>query len=218
MRHLLAPVSIGLLACGSPAPSMPAASPQASPAPGAAPPASGAATSPPPGEPWEIPTGFRGETIPFPLEFAPELLHRGVEELRFAPGFFDPAAPGYWAYAFVWRTDDPAALDASALAAELTLYFRGLIAAVDAALPGKDTITARATPAGARLAITAHVLDAFKTKRPVDLVGWADRQSCGVGALWRFVLAPADSPLRPQLDSLATGAACGQPVPPPPGR
>jgi len=77
--------------------------------------------------------GFRGETIPFPLDFAPGIAHKGVEELRFAPGFFEPAQPGYWSYTFVWRTEDPAAMDAAAVGGELTAYFRGLIEAVDQA-------------------------------------------------------------------------------------
>jgi hypothetical protein len=173
-----------------------------------------------PTEPWPTPAGFRSETIPFPLDFAPQLTHRGVEELRFAPGFFDPAAPGYWSYAFVWRTEDPAALDAAAVGAELTAYFRGLIEAVDAAkqIADRGAIVARGTAAGARVTVTAHVFDAFKTKLPLDLVGWAERRACGGGALWRFVLAPAASSLRPALDALAAEAACDQPVPPPPSR
>lgn len=171
-------------------------------------------------QPWPTPAGFRSETIPFPLDFAPQLAHRGVEELRFAPGFFDPAAPGYWSYAFVWRTEDPAALDAAAVGAELTAYFRGLIEAVDAAkqIADRDAIVAHGTAAGARVTVTAHVFDAFKTKLPLDLVGWAERRACGGGALWRFVLAPAASPLRATLDALAAEAACDQPVPPPPSR
>ena len=168
--------------------------------------------------PWEVPAGFRGETIPFPLEFAPGVVHRGNEELRFAPGFFDPAAAGYWSYAFVWRTDDAAALDAAGIGAELTAYFRGLIDAVDEAkqITDRGAIAVTAVAAGRRVTLTAHVFDAFKTKLPIDLVGWAERRACGTGALWSFVLAPAASALRPQLDALATGAACDQPVPPPP--
>ena len=46
-----------------------------------------------------------GRTIPFPLDFAPNLPYRGTEELRFAPGFFDPSAAGSWSYAFVWFVD-----------------------------------------------------------------------------------------------------------------
>src|SRR5262245_24762641 len=81
--------------------------------------------------PWATPEGWRAEQIPFPLEFAPSLPHQGVEEIRFAPGFFDPAAPGYWSYTFVWRLDAAAPFDAGVVGSELTTYFRGLIAAVD---------------------------------------------------------------------------------------
>jgi hypothetical protein len=176
-----------------------------------------------PAQPWAIPAGFRGETIPFPLDFAPGVAHRGVEELRFAPGFFDPAAAGYWSYAFVWRTEDAAALTATGIGDELTTYFRGLIDAVDEAKAitdrGAIVVVATAAAAGSeRVTLTAHVFDAFKTKLPLDLVGWAERRACGAGALWRFVLAPAASTLRPQLEALAAGAACDQPVPPPPAR
>ncbi|HET9619976.1 MAG TPA: hypothetical protein VFP84_01325, partial [Kofleriaceae bacterium] len=160
----------------------------------------GASSGGPPAEPvvkataaWPVPPGFKGETIPFPLDFAPGLAHRGAEELRFAPGFFDPAAPGYWSYAFVWRTDDPAAMDAAALGGELTAYFRGLSDAVDdrKQITDRAAITVTATPDGARFALAAHVFDAFKTQRALDLTGWAERTACGDGALWRFVLAPA---------------------------
>jgi hypothetical protein len=170
-----------------------------------------------PAAPWATPSGFRAETIPFPLDFAPGLGHSGAEELRFSPGFFDPSAPGYWSYAFVWRTEDPAELDAAALGGELTAYFRGLIDAVDQAkqIADRDAISVRAAPTGARFALTAHVFDAFKTKQPLDLVGWAERVPCAPGALWRFVLAPAVSSGRPGLDALAAAAVCGQPVPPP---
>jgi hypothetical protein len=168
--------------------------------------------------PWPVPAGFRSETIPFPLEFAPGILHKGVEELRFAPGFFDPAAPGYWSYTFAWRTEDSAALDAAAVAGELTAYFRGLIDAVDDTkqIADRGAIVATAAADGARFVLAAHVFDAFKTKQPLDLAGWAERTACGPGALWRFVLAPATSALRPQLEALAASAACDQPVPPPP--
>jgi hypothetical protein len=195
---LLVPLLVVLAgACPSPAP--PPAEPTARPAP-----------------PWATPAGFHGETIPFPLDFAPGVAHRGVEELRFAPGFRDPAAPGYWSYAFVWRTEDPATLDAAALGAELTTYFRGLIDAVDQArqIANRDAIVVTATPSGARVALAAHLIDAFTTKQPVELAGWAERRACGTGALWSFVLAPAASAVRPQLDALAAGAACDQPVPP----
>ena len=62
--------------------------------------------------PFHLPTpeGWRTETIPFPLEFAPELDYEGVEELRFAPGMFTEGAEDYWTYAFVWWLPSDVAL------------------------------------------------------------------------------------------------------------
>ena len=162
---------------------------------------------------WRVPDGWKGETIPFPLEFAPSIAHRGAEELRFPPGFLEPGTPGYWSYAFTWRTEDAADMDGAALAAELTAYFEGLIAAVDDKqridAAARESIAVRAEPDGpGRWKLTAHVFDAFKTAAPIDLVGWASRKPCGSGALWVFVLARADSPLRAELDELARSAGC----------
>jgi hypothetical protein len=160
---------------------------------------------------WEVPAGWRSEVIPFPLDFAQDIDHRGVEELRFPPGFFDPSSGEYWSYAFVWRTEDSARLDATALADELTRYFRGLIRAVDdkqKRITAYDAIVARVEPAGARFSIAAHVFDAFKTAQPIDLAGWAERRACGTGSLWIFALAPAATTIRDRLDTLASSATC----------
>ena len=206
MRTIVGLIALAACGTGSPKPETPA------PVPSAAPPEAVA--------PWRIPAGWRSETIPFPLDFAPSLAHRGVEELRFAPGMFDPKAPGYWSYAFLWRTEDAAALDADALAAELTTYFRGLLAAVDkerGRIKTPEAIVVRATATGTgTFSLTARVFDAFGTGLAVDLTGNARRTACGAGALWTIVLAPASSTLRAELDALAAEARCGQPLPPAP--
>jgi hypothetical protein len=169
------------------------------------------AAPPPPAPPsaWPVPAGWRSEVLPFPLDFAPSLAHRGVEELRFPPGFFDPASGEWWSYEFAWRLDDPAALAPDTLAVELTTYFRGLVAAVD----GDHRVTAPdriAVAVGFDLAVRAHLVDPFKTAEPIDLVGTAERRACGGGALWVIVLAPATTTIRSQLIDLARDAACGQ--------
>ena len=72
--------------------SKPAPSPTPATATTAAPTADAPATAPKQSLPgWEVPAGWRSEVIPFPLDFAPSLTHRGFEEIRFAPGMFDPA-------------------------------------------------------------------------------------------------------------------------------
>ena len=168
------------------------------------------ATTPAPNGEWDVPTGWRSEVIKFPLDFAPTLDHMGHEELRFPPGFFDPASGEYWSYAFIWRTRDSAQLDAKALGDELTVYFRGLVEAVDdkKRITARDQIVATAEDAGERFRVRAYVFDAFKTAQPVELFGWAERRPCGTGALWIFVLAPKASTIREQLDALAMRAAC----------
>jgi hypothetical protein len=166
---------------------------------------------PPPAAPWRLPAGWKDEVIPFPLEFAPQLAHRGVEELRFAPGFLDEHAAARWSYAFAWRLDDPAALDAPALEAELTAYFRGLLGAVDGDKHRLDPaqVIVKVAP---DLTIAAHLIDTFHDASPVEVTGRAQRIACGGGAVWTFVLAPAASPVRGELEVLVHEVSCGQPV------
>jgi hypothetical protein len=85
---------------------------------------------------WATPEQWKSETIPFPLDFAPSLPYRGVEELRFAPHFFDPKAETYFSYSFAWLLDgapDAQSFSAEHLAQDLAVYFKGLAHAVDAA-------------------------------------------------------------------------------------
>ncbi len=161
---------------------------------------------------WPVPAGWKSETIPFPLDFAPSLAHRGVEELRFPPGFLTPESPNRWSYAFEWRITDAADLDAVALGAELTAYFRGLLVAVDGDKKRIDAnaITASAEMQGEVFVVKARVLDAFNDAAAIELEGTAKRTACGDAKIvWRFVLAPATSPVRGELDALASLDPCG---------
>ena len=38
----------------------------------------------------DAPKGWRGEAIQLPPSFAPKMTWKGLEEVRFAPGMFDP--------------------------------------------------------------------------------------------------------------------------------
>jgi hypothetical protein len=112
---------------------------------------------------WRVPVGFKTETIVFPLSFAPELPYVGVEEIRFSPGFFDPKAPAYFTYAFVWalRSPSPETLTVDAQTTALTAYFSGLMDNVgrekQLIQARKTTVTAQ--PAKRRFAIAT--VDAF---------------------------------------------------------
>lgn len=160
---------------------------------------------------WPVPAGWRSETIPFPLEFAPDIPHRGVEELRFAPGFFDPAAPGYWTYAFAWVVTGEHPLDNATLARELTAYFRGLTAAVAAGkkdLPAPDLarIAARLGPDGQG---AVHTFDAFGDGRAIDLDVAVAVLPCGTGkAVLVTAVRRGQSPLSPSVEEVVGAFRC----------
>jgi len=90
-----------------------------------------AAPEPTPPFEWPVPLGWRTETIPFPLGFAPGLRYDGLEEVRFAPGMFKPDREDFWTYAFVWWLSGSVAFAARTLEADLADYFEGLSLAVE---------------------------------------------------------------------------------------
>lgn len=79
---------------------------------------------------WGVPTGWRTEVIPFPLDFAPSLPYQGLEELRFSPDFGKADRPLFFTYAFVWaiKGDQPPSVEQ--LSKDMKVYFDGLMIAV----------------------------------------------------------------------------------------
>ena len=138
-----------------------------------------------------------------------------LELLRFAPGFFQPEAPGYWTYAFAWVVTDQRPVDPPTLAGELTAYFRGLTRAVAGDkkdLPALDLarIEARLSADGRG---TAHTFDAFGDGRPVDLDLVVIVQPCGSGTA---ILVAAERrghpPLSPTPTEVLRTFRCDSPV------
>lgn len=124
--------------------------------------------------PWDVPEGWRTETIPFPLEFAPGLPYRGVEELRFPKAFLTPEDERYFSYAFVWHIAAPGPADADVLERDLVAYFRGLAVAVGGAERADIAAHPFAAELSGELATgtvsgTVAAFDAFKTQKPVTL-------------------------------------------------
>jgi hypothetical protein len=153
------------LACGGGAAPTTKPVSESPPAPAAAPAAAPA---------WEVPEGWRTETIPFPLDFAKTLPYRGVEELRFPKAFLTAGDDWYFSYAFIWHVAAPWPADADALEADLVAYFRGLSIAVG----GEERADIAAHPFSAqldgdlakgRVTGTVAAFDPFATQAPVAL-------------------------------------------------
>lgn len=170
--------------------------------------------------PWPHPPDWKTETLPFPLGFAPAIHHQGSEELRFAPGFFKPAAPGYFSYAFVWWLKGEKPLEAATLAAELNQYYAGLCTAVGKKKFALDPARYRVVltgqsatlPGWTALTGEADLYDAFTTGLPLSLHLRAYQRDCPrSGRLAVLVLAspqPESAPIWAELQARAESFSC----------
>ena len=145
-----------------------------------------------------MPAGWKHETIPFPLGFAPGLPYRGTEELRFAPGFFQPDASTYWSYAFAWSLEDPPRFDAPTLSPVLREYFSGLSFAVGKEKYPMDPerfrveFAPRAEGGSTMLAGEVRTYDPFVTGEPIELHVEVRLRDCprAGGPVLTFLLSP----------------------------
>ncbi len=85
------------------------------------------------GHTWEapyhlsIPRGWNVERFLIPISFAPQIEYKGVEDIRFAPGWGKVSSDEYWTYAFLWYLEGSPQIDASVIAGNLKTYYTGLI-------------------------------------------------------------------------------------------
>jgi hypothetical protein len=85
----------------------------------------------------DVPDGWSSEAFLIPIEFAPSIPYKGVEDLRFAPGWSDVKSPEYWTYAFLWYLDKSPEVNAEIISKNLKDYYSGLI---------KSSVDKRKTP------------------------------------------------------------------------
>ena len=85
------------------------------------------------GHKWEapyhlpIPKGWTIERFLIPISFAPQISYKGVEDIRFTPGWGNIKSEEYWTYAFLWYLDGSPKTDANIIAANLKAYYTGLV-------------------------------------------------------------------------------------------
>ncbi len=86
------------------------------------------------GHTWEAPydlpapKGWMTERFPIPISFAPQIPYKGVEDLRFAPGWAKAKGDEYWSYAFLWYLEGKVKINSGILDSNLQAYYTGLIA------------------------------------------------------------------------------------------
>jgi hypothetical protein len=85
------------------------------------------------GHKWEapynlpIPKDWTIERFLIPISFAPQIPYKGVEDIRFSPGWANLKSDEYWTYAFLWYVESSPKTDAEIIAKNLKAYYTGLI-------------------------------------------------------------------------------------------
>jgi len=85
------------------------------------------------GKKWKAPyvldtiKGWDVERFLIPISFAPSIPYKGVEDIRFTPGWAKKTTNEYWSYAFLWYLDGTVTLDARTIENNLKAYYTGLI-------------------------------------------------------------------------------------------
>lgn len=77
----------------------------------------------------KVPKGWGTEQFNFPLSFAPQIEYRGIEDIRFLPGWAKKDSSDYWSYAFLWYLEGSIMFDAVIVEGHIKHYYEGLIAA-----------------------------------------------------------------------------------------
>ena len=73
---------------------------------------------------WEF------ERFDLPPSFAPQIIYKGFEELRFAPGMFKKDSLDYFTYAFAASIDSVSTISSGEINTYLVHYFKGLCSSV----------------------------------------------------------------------------------------
>lgn len=136
------------------------------------------------GKKWEapynldIPKGWGVERFLIPIEFAPAIPYKGIEDIRFTPGWGKIATDEYWSYAFLWYLDNEPVLDAKVIEKNLIAYYTGLNnintdkTKTDSTklIPVKASIKIRATEKGDAKTFGGTVsMPDYMTQKPITL-------------------------------------------------
>lgn len=92
--------------------------------------------------PYHLPTpaNWGIERFLIPISFAPQIQYKGVEDIRFAPGWGKASSEEYWSYAFLWWLEGEIEMNAATIDSNLTAYYTGLVAINGQAIPKEKII------------------------------------------------------------------------------
>ena len=87
-----------------------------------------------------IPKDWGIERFLIPISFAPQIPYKGVEDIRFAPGWAKAKSDDYWSYAFLWWLEGEIKINAKMIDSNLKTYYTGLISANGPDIPKEKLV------------------------------------------------------------------------------
>lgn len=167
------------------------------------------------------PKGWGIEQFALPPDFASEMSLKGVEDVRFAPGWGEPASEDYWSYFYLWWLEGKPELSVKSVQENLRLYYSGLVGqnvlgwkiAGSKLLPTEVIVTKLKATEGDLQTYkgTIRMLD-YMTQRPIILNTMIHLKECT--ALNRSAVfievspRPYTHPIWQQMDKMGTGFTC----------
>ena len=73
-----------------------------------------------------IPFGWGVERSSIQAAFAPQVLYKGIEDIRYTPGWGNPNSEQYWSYGFLWYLDESPKISEEVIESNLSAYYAGL--------------------------------------------------------------------------------------------
>ena len=136
------------------------------------------------GKNWEapyklsFPAGWDVERFLIPIEFAPQISYKGVEDIRFTPGWGNVKSNEYWTYAFLWYLNGTPKINKKIIENNLMAYYTGLVGRnikprkipADKIIPTKTFVKQVTTYKGDRKTFngTIEMLD-YMEQKPITL-------------------------------------------------
>ncbi len=123
-----------------------------------------------------IPDGWTVEHFSLPPDFAPQITYKGIEDIRFTPGWGDIKSDEHWTYSFLWWLEGSPKIDIVILQANVKAYYSGLVSRNITGVPANKlvpttTIVKKITTAPGdteTFHATIHMLD-YHTQQPITL-------------------------------------------------
>jgi hypothetical protein len=168
-----------------------------------------------------IPWNWDVEHFSLPPDFASQIIYKGVEDLRFTPGWGDSTSEEHWSYAYLWWLDGNPKIDAVKLQENLKTYYTGLV--------GRNIIS-RKIPANKLVPVNVtikkikttpddietysgeiHMLD-YMTQRPIILNTLIHKKNCELqkhtAVFVEISPKPLSHPIWQQFDKIEKGFQC----------